>query len=792
MTFIPVLLSAIALEASTNFVSRTDPGTGVVSWFIRPGAVAESHQSLYFTAKSMTDDGRFLLFWTAENEFKPSFDRMHARRGTFVLDLETDVFKETPIPGGQIPFVDVQTDQVWYFNRGTGNGGIKAANDGDFWVCRVDLLVDPTHEIRLCRVPEELLRGVKYIEYLSTHPTLTRDRKKMFIACHLDDRYEQGLINLETGAWESWGATPFYANHDQLNPSRDDLAMVAWEKCGRTQDAIDYKAKTGWYPRMWHVHPDGRREMQPSRTTNYATHECWTQDGKGFYWCSKGVWHQDLATGAQTNLVPVPASHANVAADMRQVTFDCPLVAKSFRGCPWNVWYWDVSTKCGVRIHSRNEAMPDADHRSCYHPDPHPQFVCKDRYIVSTVNSADGHMDVAVTPVAPLARRMSVHRQLGVLPEKCAPQMIGKKLCEHFLETPPDKHAPRGCERKYVEDRIPYTIVSLWINAMRFARATADFDLERRLIDAFDPFYDGGSKAHMQSKPFHVDLTVFGAIPLQIYLQTASSRALDLGLRYADTQWRMATDEEVHSMPKWVWGGPEQHLLPKRELQTLADAGYSPQTRFWIDDMYMITVLQSQAYLATGRRHYIERAAREACLYLDRMQLKSGDAAGLFYHAPDVPFVWGRGDGWMAAGMAMLLCQLPPDSPHYGKVLSGYRKMMAALLRFQRKDGLWSQLVNEPDIEWGETSCSAMFAYAFLCGLRNGNLEDGVYASAAKKAYLALCEKLDEYGNIKDVCIGTGKFNDRQYYLDRGRLVGDPHGQAALLWCVNELVSLGF
>ena len=35
----------------------------------------------------------------------------------------------------------------------------------------------------------------------------------MFIAAHLDDRYEQGCINLENGAWESWGTTPFYANH---------------------------------------------------------------------------------------------------------------------------------------------------------------------------------------------------------------------------------------------------------------------------------------------------------------------------------------------------------------------------------------------------------------------------------------------------------------------------------------------------------------------------------------------------------------------------------------------------
>jgi len=39
--------------------------------------------------------------------------------------------------------------------------------------------------------------------------------------------------------------------------------------------------------------------------------------------------------------------------------------------------------------------------------------------------------------------------------------------------------------------------------------------------------------------------------------------------------------------------------------------GYTCQTRLWIDDMYMITVLQSQAYRLTKDRKYIDRAAKE-------------------------------------------------------------------------------------------------------------------------------------------------------------------------------------
>ena len=78
--------------------------------------------------------------------------------------------------------------------------------------------------------------------------------------------------------------------------------------------------------------------------------------------------------------------------------------------------------------------------------------------------------------------------------------------------------------------------------------------------------------------------------------------------------------------------------------------GYTWQTRMWIDDMYMISLLQAQAYRAINNRKYIDRAAKEMVLYLDSLQKPNG----LFYHAPDAPFFWGRGNGLMAAGMTEL------------------------------------------------------------------------------------------------------------------------------------------
>src|SRR5262249_47692130 len=157
--------------------------------------------------------------------------------------------------------------------------------------------------------------------------------------------------------------------------------------------------------------------------------------------------------------------------------------------------------------------------------------------------------------------------------------------------------------------------------------------------------------------------SVFGALPLEIYLQTHRAKYRAMGLAMADAQWRDAQPN-----------------------------GLSKQTRFWIDDMFMITALQTQAWRATSETRYRDRAAAEMVAYLDRLQQPNG----LFFHAADAPFFWGRGNGWMAAGMTMLLDSLPESHPQRSAILQAYRKMMATLLAHQGSDGMWRQLIDAP------------------------------------------------------------------------------------------------
>jgi unsaturated rhamnogalacturonyl hydrolase len=137
--------------------------------------------------------------------------------------------------------------------------------------------------------------------------------------------------------------------------------------------------------------------------------------------------------------------------------------------------------------------------------------------------------------------------------------------------------------------------------------------------------------------------------------------------------------------------------------------------------------------------------------------------------------------------MTELLRSLPTDHPRRARILAAHQKMMAALLKYQGDDGLWRQLIDHPEA-WPETSSTGMFAFAMVTGVKNGWLDRSTYGPAARKAWLGLVTYLDKDGNVRDVCVGTGKGDSGDYYLNRPRHVGDLHGQAPMLWTASALL----
>jgi unsaturated rhamnogalacturonyl hydrolase len=107
------------------------------------------------------------------------------------------------------------------------------------------------------------------------------------------------------------------------------------------------------------------------------------------------------------------------------------------------------------------------------------------------------------------------------------------------------------------------------------------------------------------------------------------------------------------------------------------------------------------------------------------------------------------------------------------------------LLEYQNQDGLWLQLIEQPDF-WPETSGSAMFTFALVEGVKRRWLEPKAYGPAARKAWLGLVSYVDAAANIRETVVGTNKASNqvgfdleaqKKYYFDRPRRTGDLHGR---------------
>jgi rhamnogalacturonyl hydrolase YesR len=106
-------------------------------------------------------------------------------------------------------------------------------------------------------------------------------------------------------------------------------------------------------------------------------------------------------------------------------------------------------------------------------------------------------------------------------------------------------------------------------------------------------------------------------------------------------------------------------------------------------DMNVIGIVPLQIAILTGDSRQLTQGLSFADSQWDE-PLENG----LFYHSPDVPIFWGRGNGWVAVAMAEVLSSLPADHELRARLLEHYLAMMRSLLDFQNDNGMWLQVVD--------------------------------------------------------------------------------------------------
>lgn len=234
------------------------------------------------------------------------------------------------------------------------------------------------------------------------------------------------------------------------------------------------------------------------------------------------------------------------------------------------------------------------------------------------------------------------------------------------------------------------------------------------------------------------------------------------------------------------------------------------QNQMWLDGIYMGDVFTSQyASLFNEPEWFNEAIHQIKTIYKHTHDPKTG----LLFHGWDEsinkvwsdpvtgtsPEIWGRGLGWYMMALVDVLDYLPENHPERDDLISILNDLSTNLANYQDSaTGLWYQVVNkgtEPD-NWIETSCSAMYAYAFIKGAKKGYLSQD-YREKAIKAFHGLKNGylyFDHKGHVyltETVKVGTLNFRDSdgsyKYYINVNRRVNDFKGVAALLYLTMEL-----
>jgi unsaturated rhamnogalacturonyl hydrolase len=208
---------------------------------------------------------------------------------------------------------------------------------------------------------------------------------------------------------------------------------------------------------------------------------------------------------------------------------------------------------------------------------------------------------------------------------------------------------------------------------------------------------------------------------------------------------------------------PEMMTPTRTELDALLEAPRvaknpgpnKPIVWWWSDALFMAPAVWGEMYAVTGDRKYIA--------YLDEEWGKTSDllwdpvehlyARDISYktktEANGKKMFWGRGNGWVMAGIARTVPYLPKNDPARAKYLEQLKEMSAKLASLQGKDGLWrSGLLDQENYDLPEISGSALITYAMAWGVNEGVLDRKVYRPVIARAWAGMVGHIYKDGRL--------------------------------------------
>lgn len=189
----------------------------------------------------------------------------------------------------------------------------------------------------------------------------------------------------------------------------------------------------------------------------------------------------------------------------------------------------------------------------------------------------------------------------------------------------------------------------------------------------------------------------------------------------------------------------------KQEMAYNAHANTERWT--WCDALYMAPPLWATLSNITGEARFREfmvkeYKATEAHLFDPAENLFYRDNSFINKRVNNKKVFWSRGNGWVFAGLALLIPQLPEgDDKEYFVDL--YKAMAKRIISLQTQAGFWPMsLLDAENYPTPETSGTGFLSFGLMWGINNGLLTDNEYKQSVVRAWQAISQYISEEGFI--------------------------------------------
>ncbi|MFV0472434.1 MAG: glycoside hydrolase family 105 protein [Paludibacteraceae bacterium] len=216
---------------------------------------------------------------------------------------------------------------------------------------------------------------------------------------------------------------------------------------------------------------------------------------------------------------------------------------------------------------------------------------------------------------------------------------------------------------------------------------------------------------------------------------------LDMYRRFNEQKMSESSLQRIDSIIKY----------PPRESMSIKNK----QKWTWCDALFMASPVYAKAAEINENSQYLDYMHQE---FMDTYNYLYDKEYSLFYRDDSYmgkkekngeKVFWGRGNGWVVAGIVQILKEIPETYEHRPFYENLLKEMLISLVKYQSKDGFWHASLLDPDsYPSPETSATSLITYAIAYAINNDILPDNKYLKPLGNSWHALVSVVDTNGKL--------------------------------------------